>query len=170
MADGEAPSKPNVIAQTAKSSGPTFNLALIEGSSHKDLVLEVKMKPAAGEIDQGGGLVWRARDAKNYYLARFNPLEDNFRVHKVADGKRSQLQSAELEAADGWHTLKIEMAGERIQCFFDGKRRLEVKDDTFKDAGQIGLWTKADAQTRFDDLEVRAPGDGGKDEGKKDGK
>ena len=92
------------------------------------------------------------RDAKNYYVARFNPLENNFRVYKVVEGKRSLFQSAEVKLSEGSHTLRVVMAGAKITCELDGKRWLEVEDSTFSEAGKIGLWTKSDARTEFDDL------------------
>lgn len=153
-ADASATSKPNVLAQVAKSSSPDFNVTLISGTSYKDMDLTVKMKAVAGRIDQGGGLVWRAKDGKNYYIARYNPLEDNFRVYKVADGKRTEFQSATIKHTEGWHTLRVTMTGDHIECYYDGKKYLDVTDSTFRDAGRIGLWTKADAQTHFDDLTV----------------
>ncbi|MBI4600998.1 MAG: hypothetical protein HY721_03470 [Planctomycetes bacterium] len=155
-ADAEAPSKPHVLAQRAKSAGPVFNVALAAESKLKDLEVSVKLKAVAGETDQGGGVVWRAKDAKNYYVARHNPLEDNFRVYKVVGGKRTQLGSADVDVPGGWHDLKVVMVGDKIECSFDGKKHLEVKDGTFAEAGKVGLWTKADAQTRFDDFAAKA--------------
>jgi hypothetical protein len=151
-ADPNAPSKPNVLAQLAKSAGPEFNVTLIGGTNLKDVDLSVQMKAVAGRSDQGGGLVWRARDGKNYYIARYNPLEDNFRVYKVVNGSRTEFQSATIKHSDGWHTLRVTMSADHIECYYDGKKYLEVKDSTFTNAGRIGLWTKADAQTHFDDL------------------
>jgi len=152
MADPTAPSKPNVLAQLAKSGGSEFNVTLINGTNFKDVDVSVQMKAVAGRTDQGGGLVWRAKDGKNYYIARYNPLENNFRVYKVVDGRRSEFQSATIQRRDGWHALRVTMTGDHIECFYDGKKYLDVKDSTFSDAGRIGLWTKADAQTNFDDL------------------
>jgi hypothetical protein len=87
-----------------------------------------------------------------------NPLEDNFRVYKVIDGKRIQLGTKEeLKVNAGeWHTLKIKMVGDRIECFLDGKKELDVKDNAIQKAGKVGLWTKADAQTYFDQFRVEA--------------
>ena len=153
-ADGDAPSKPGVLAQLARSSSPTFNIALVQDTNYKDVDIAVSMKAVAGKIDQGGGLVWRAKDAKNYYIARYNPLEDNYRVYKVENGRRVELQSANIRSSPGWHTLRVTMAGDRIECHYDGKKFLDVKDSTFPAAGKIGLWTKADAQTHFDNLMV----------------
>lgn len=154
IADETAPSKPNALAQLAKSSGSTFNLTLIRGTEYKDVDLSVKMKAIAGKEDQGGGLVWRAKDAKNYYVVRYNPLEDNYRVYKVEKGRRSQLQSADIRHNEGWHTLRVILQGDHIQCYYDGKKYLDAKDSTFPGAGKIGLWTKSDAQSYFDDLIV----------------
>jgi len=156
VADDTAPSKPNVLAQVAKSAGEAFNVTLVADTHYTDLDLSVKMRAVAGNSDQGGGLVWRARDAKNYYIARFNPLEQNFRVYKVVGGARTQFQSAVVRRADGWHTLRVTMKGAHIECFYDAKRFLTVDDTTFSDGGMIGLWSKADAQSHFDDLTVTA--------------
>jgi hypothetical protein len=118
------------------------------------LEVSVKMKALAGKEDQGGGLVWRVKDANNYYVVRHNPLEDNYRLYKVEQGKRSELQRADVKSNGGWHTLRVTMEGDRIQCFYDGQKYLEVKDSTFPGPGEIGLWTKAEARSHFDDLKV----------------
>lgn len=154
VADGSAPSKTNVLAQLAKNERPIFNVALASETSYATVDITVKFKAIAGVIDQGGGLVWRARDSKNYYIARYNPLENNFRVYKVEDGRRMQLGTSDIKGSEGWHTLRITMNGDHIECFYDGKKYLDVNDSTFEEAGKIGLWTKADAQTHFDDLTV----------------
>ena len=142
----------HVLYQKAKNDDATFNVALVEGTSYKDIDLSVKLRAVAGEIDRGGGLVWRAKDAKNYYIARYNPLEDNFRVYKVQDGKRTQFQSAKIPGDEKWHTLRVTMVGDKITCYLDGRKYLEVEDTTFPGPGMIGLWSKADAQSYFDDL------------------
>ncbi len=154
VADDTAPSKPNVLAQLAKSSGPTFNITLVNDTNYKDVDITVKMKAISGSMDQGGGIVWRAKDAKNYYIARYNPLEDNYRLYKVVNGERTQLKSADIPHTPGWHTLRVAMNGDRIECYYDDKKHLDAKDSTIQTAGKIGLWTKADAQTHFDDLTV----------------
>jgi hypothetical protein len=141
-----------VLSQTAKNSNSTFNLVLVSDSRAKDLDVSVKMRAHAGDTDQGGGLVWRAQDKKNYYLARYNPLEDNFRLYKVANGKREMFKNADINAEAGWHTLRVTMKGAHIECFMDGKKHLEFDDGTFPEAGMVGLWSKADAQSHFDDL------------------
>lgn len=160
VSDDSAPSKPNALAQQAKNSGGAFNVTLVGDTNYKDVRLSVMVKPIAGNEDQGGGLVWRAKDAKNYYITRWNPLEDNFRVYKVVDGRRSQLDSADIQAPASWHTVEVEMVGTHIECSFDGKKYLDVKDSTFEEAGKIGLWSKADAQSHFDDLKAEPAGVG----------
>jgi hypothetical protein len=140
------------LQQTAKNANPVFNVTLISDTSAKDVDITVKMKAIAGDIDQGGGIIWRAKDAKNYYLARYNPLEDNYRLYKVIDGKRTLLQNADIAHSDGWRTLRVTMRGDLIECFYDGKKYLGQGDNSIQSAGKIGLWTKADAQSQFDEL------------------
>ncbi len=154
--DKDSPDAGKAIAQVSgEGSGGFFNLCVATETSYKDLVLTVSFKAMAGKEDQGGGPVWRYKDANNYYIARMNPLEDNFRVYKVQGGKRTELGSADVKAAAGtWHTIRIEHTGDRIQCSLNGKLYLEVKDSTFPDSGKIGLWSKADAQTRFASIAV----------------
>jgi len=154
VADETAPSKGQILAQVAKSDKQIYNIALVNDVNVRNVDLSVKMRPLAGEIDQGGGVVWRAKDAKNYYICRYNPLEGNFRVYKVEDGKRTQLGTADIDPPAGWGTLRVTMTGEHIECFYNSQKHLDVQDATFKAAGKIGLWTKADAQTHFDDVTV----------------
>ena len=154
--DESAPSSKNVFALThSENYNGNYNLAIAEKTSFKDIDLTVKVKGVRGEIDQGGGPIWRCRDENNYYICRFNPLEGNYRVYFVKDGRRKQLESTKIETAAGkWYTVRVTMIGDRITCYLDGKKLLEVQDDTFAGAGMVGLWTKADAVTRFDDLVV----------------
>jgi hypothetical protein len=147
-----ASDKGKALAQSAKNPNAVFNITLISDTNAKDVDLSVRMKAVAGETDQGGGLVWRAADAKNYYLARYNPLEDNYRLYKVVGGKRTLIQNVDIAHTDGWHTLRVTMTGDQITCYYDGKKYLESKDTTYTGAGKIGLWSKADAQSQFDDL------------------
>jgi hypothetical protein len=145
------------LAQSAKNANSVFNVTLISDTNAKDVDLSVRMKAIAGEHDQGGGLVWRAKDSKNYYLARYNPLEDNYRLYHVVGGKRTLIQNVDITHSEGWHTLRVTMTGDQITCYYDGKKYLESKDSTFPEAGKIGLWSKADAQSQFDDLTLAAP-------------
>ncbi|MCK4341465.1 MAG: DUF1080 domain-containing protein [Phycisphaerae bacterium] len=161
IADETAPSGRNVLAlaKTDNYDG-TFNLAIAENSSFKNLDLTVRVKAVEGEEDQGGGPIWRCKDENNYYICRFNPLESNYRVYKVVDGKRRQLDSAKAELqTDRWYTLRVTIVGNHMACYLDGEKMLEAKDGTFAEGGMVGLWTKADAVTSFDDIEVRSLGE-----------
>jgi hypothetical protein len=151
-----ATSEGRVLAQKAENPDATFNVALVSGTSAKDLDLSVKLKAVEGKEDRGGGLVWRAKDARNYYIARYNPLEDNFRVYKVVDGERTMFQDAKAPKGDGWRAIRVVMKGDRIECYLDGSKLLDVRDSTFPDAGKIGLWSKADARSYFDDLTLKS--------------
>jgi hypothetical protein len=156
--DRTAPSKGGfALAQTTDDGNALFNLCVADGTNLKEVEVSVAFKATAGKKDQGGGVVWRYQDANNYYVARMNPLEDNFRVYKVVGGKRSaEFQSAEVKAPAGeWHSLSVKMAGNHIECSLDGKKYLDVTDDTFAKPGKVGLWTKADAQTSFDSFTVK---------------
>lgn len=155
--DDTAPSKTGlVLAQTAESPNGLFNICVADDTKYKDVEISVAFKANKGKLDQGGGLVWRYKDNNNYYIARMNPLEDNFRVYKTVNGKRMQLATKEdLKVPTGeWHRMKIENKGDHIECYLDDKLYLDVKDGTFMEAGKIGLWSKADAQSYFDDLTV----------------
>jgi hypothetical protein len=155
--DKTSPKGPKALAQTSPDGpGPMFNLCVADKSNFKDLDLSVSFKALAGEVDQGGGPVWRYKDSNNYYVARFNPLENNYRVYKVIEGKRAQLATASVKVESGkWHTIRVVHKGDQIECYLNGKKLLEAKDDALQAAGKIGLWTKADAQTAFDDLVIR---------------
>ena len=157
VSDASAPSKPNVLAltKTVNANG-TFNLAIAEKTSYTDLDLTVAVKAVSGREDQGGGPIWRCKDENNYYVCRFNPLEGNYRLYKVVNGKRKQLDSASVNTEPGrWYTVRVTMVGDRITCYLDGKKMLAATDDTFKEAGMIGLWTKADAASSFDKLRAK---------------
>jgi hypothetical protein len=144
------------VGQTSsQGSGYLFNLLILKEPELADLALSVKIKAIGGKEDQGGGLVWRYQNSDNYYLARANPLENNFRVYKVIDGNRKQLKSYELPvSANIWHNITIIHRLNTIQCFYDSQLFLVTKDSSINNAGKIGLWTKADAQTLFNDLKV----------------
>ncbi len=157
IADATAPGQSNVLALTkTENYGSTFNLVVADNTSFKDLDLSVKVKAITGDEDQGGGPIWRCKDEDNYYVTRFNPLEGNYRVYKVVNGRRRQLDTAKVETEPGkWYTVRVTMVGDHITGYLDGKKLLETTDDTFQEIGMIGLWTKADAVTSFDDLSVR---------------
>ena len=156
MKDDSATSPPNVLAQT--SADPTdyrFPLGIADNTNYKDLALSVKFKTISGKVDQGAGLVFRLTDKDNYYIVRANADEDNYRLYHVIKGRRVQFAGANFKVtSNAWHEIKVEARGNEFKCFYDGQLKFTAKDDTFKDAGKIGLWTKADSVIHFDDLKV----------------
>jgi hypothetical protein len=125
--------------------------------AYRDFSASVKIKAISGVEDQGGGLIWRYKDRNNYYIARYNPLENNFRLYRIVNGVRKQLESTDGDIKQGeWFTLAIQMKGNKITCTLNGKTMIESTDKTFESAGLIGFWTKADAVTHFDDLKISA--------------
>ncbi len=123
MADPTAPSKPNAVAQTsADTTDYRFPLLIADEGSFKDLALTVRFKAVSGEVDRAGGLVFRLKDANNYYIVRANALEDNYRLYHVVAGNRRQFAGANFKVTSGeWHELRVEAVGNRIICYFDGR-------------------------------------------------
>lgn len=158
VADDDAPRGAKTLEQTSSDGPlPLYNLCVADATSFGDLELSVKLKAVKGAKDQGGGPLWRYRDANNYYICRVNPIEGNFRVYKVVAGKRTQLGTADSSAAaNRWHTIRVVHKGNRIECFLNDEKLLDVTDATFTSPGKVGVWTKADAVTRFDDLRITA--------------
>lgn len=155
--DATAPDGSQVLALTApnhRSSG-TFNLCWTAMTKFENGTISVSFKANAGNVDQGGGPIWRVQDKDNYYVCRANPLEDNFRLYRVTDGKRTQLASANVSVPQGrWHTIRVTQRGAHIECSFNGTKLLEADDDSIPREGGVGFWTKADASTSFDTLDV----------------
>lgn len=150
VADDSAPSKPNVLKQSGEA---TYPVCIKDDTSVKDGFVEVKFKPVAGKEDQAGGVIWRAKDSDNYYIARANALEDNVTIYHTIKGKRVSFKNTNTKVGSGvWHTLRVEFEGNKFTVIFDGKKVIEATDDTFKDAGKVGVWTKADSVTLFDDF------------------
>jgi len=158
QADSTAPSQPNVVAQTSTDKTDyRFPLLIADDGAFQDLDISVKFKAVSGTVDQAGGLVFRLKDANNYYIVRANALEDNYRLYHVIKGRRVQFAGVNFKVTSGaWHELRVEAIGNKFTCYYDGVKRIEATDDTFKEAGKIGLWTKADSVTYFDDLKVIA--------------
>jgi hypothetical protein len=146
-----------VVAQLAKNEGDYYNLLVLDKLKYQNFAISVKLKAVAGAEDQGGGLVWRYIDNNNYYIARCNPLENDFRFYRVINANRKQLISVDCDIKTGiWFTMTIEMKGNKVTCSLNGNKMIEATDDTFKSPGNIGLWTKADAVTYFDDLTIQS--------------
>ena len=149
-ADPSAPSKPNVLKQTGSG---TFPWCVKSGTSLADGFVEVKFKPVSGGEDQAGGLVWRWKDGDNYYVVRANALENNVSLYYTERGRRKTLKYVDAPVAAGaWHTLRVEFAGTRLVVSLDGKRTIEFEDKHISGPGAVGVWTKADSVTAFDDF------------------
>jgi len=158
VSDKTAPSGENTLTLVSPNhnSGGTFNLCWTRDIQFLDGAIEVNFKALKGVEDQGGGVIWRAQDKDNYFIARFNPLEDNFRIYSVHEGNRKTLASAKIALpAEKWHSLKIIQQGNRVKGYLNGKEILEAESDLFPQAGGVGLWTKADAVTAFDNFSVQ---------------
>jgi hypothetical protein len=154
VADDSAPSKPNVLKQSGEAAYP---VAYQNDTNLKDGFVEVKFKTVSGQEDQAGGVVWRAQDADNYYIARANALEGNVRIYHFVKGKRTQFKGANLPVASGqWHTLRVNFSGDRFAVLFNGKELFAAEDSTISGAGKVGVWTKADSVTLFDDFSCGA--------------
>jgi len=148
--DDTAPSKPNVLRQSGQA---TYPVCLKDDTSLKDGFVEVKFKPISGREDQAGGLVWRAKDSDNYYVARANALENNVTIYHTVNGRRTEKKRANLKVAGNqWHTIRVEFEGAHFVVIADGHKTLEWDDQTFTQAGKVGVWTKADSVTLFDDF------------------
>jgi hypothetical protein len=158
VADPTAPSKPNVVAQTSTDQTDyRFPLLISDEGSFQDLDLNVRFKAVSGSLDRAGGIVFRLRDPNNYYIVRANALENNYRLYHVVNGRRRQFAGANFKVTSGeWHELRVEVVGNKITCYYDGAKKIDATDTTLKDAGKVGLWTKADSVTYFDDLKVTA--------------
>jgi hypothetical protein len=159
-----------ILMQTsADATNHRFPLCIADGFVARDLDLSVRFAPIAGQVDRAAGLVWRYRDADNYYVARANALEGNVVLYKVEGGTRSDLKptdagwlayGAKAEVPSGqWSALSVSVRGARFAVSLNGRHLFDVEDRTFDAAGQVGMWTKADSVTAFDDLRaVRVDG------------
>ena len=149
-ADATAPSKPNVLRQSGRG---TFPWCVREDVVLEDGFVEVRFKPVAGREDQAGGVVWRWKDRDNYYVARANALENNVSLYYTEGGSRKTLKYVDAPVArDAWHLLRVEFSGRRIRVLLDGQARIELDDAHIAGAGAVGVWTKADSVTLFDDF------------------
>lgn len=156
LATDRAKSSPHVLAQLmAKGAEHAYKITLVKDIIASDLNLEVAFLPIQGNADMGGGLIWRAADDRNYYLTRANPLEQNIRVYRVVNGVRHLLENFNQTIdVKRWHTLRVIHRGCDISIFYDDKQVFDLCDKTFQ-TGRIGLWTKSDAMTYFDDLQLQ---------------
>jgi hypothetical protein len=156
--NSEAAGKPCVLMQSGQAS---FPVCIKDDTRLKNGFVEVRFKPVSGKEDQAGGVIWRVKDKDNYYVCRANALEDNVVLYKTVGGKRSVLEIVGRKGGYGvkepvapaqWHTLRVEIQDHHFKVIFDGKHLFDVEDNTFTDAGKVGVWTKADSVTLFDDF------------------
>jgi len=164
--DESSPAQKLVLAQTdADATSYRFPVCVYEGFSAKDVDLSVRFKPVSGVKDQAGGLVWRYRDKDNYYIVRANALEDNVVLYKIQDGKREDLPLKGEGRTYGkkapvpenqWSELRVTAKASVFTVYLNGQKLYDVEDGTFPDAGRVGVWTKADSITYFDDLKVKS--------------
>lgn len=149
-ADPGAPSAPNVLMQ---SGAGDFPWCVRTGTAVQDGFVEVKFKPIRGRDDQAGGVVWRWKDGNNYYVARANALENNVSLYYTEGGSRRTLKYVDAPvAANAWHVLRVEFKRTSIQVQLDGKALIQFEDAHIAGAGAVGVWTKADSVTAFDDF------------------
>jgi len=142
-----------VLAQTAETQ--PWAVAILEDQKFADVDVSVRFRPISGKEDASGGIIFRARDGRNYFLIRANALENNFRLYTIVNGKRSTIASARVTepSLGAWHSIRVVAVGPRIQGYLDRTPLLDHKDNTFT-GGWVGLWTKADSVTEFADLEI----------------
>jgi hypothetical protein len=149
MAD-DAPSKPNVLKQSGIA---TFPVCIKRDTNVENGFVAVKFKPVAGKEDQAGGVIWRCKDKDNYYVARANALENNVTIYHTINGQRVAFKSVKQTVKPGnWHSLRVDFERDEFTVTFDGKKVIKARDESFKEPGKVGLWTKADSLTLFDNF------------------
>jgi hypothetical protein len=153
-AEKDAPSGVNVLAQTdIDATSYRFPVAVVDSISVQNFRLAVRCKPISGKVDQACGVVFRYRDENNYYVVRANALENNLRLYYVLNGRRQQFGDWNGPVSSGtWHELRVSAKGDQFEIYWNGKKVIEARDRTLREPGQIGVWTKADSVTYFDDL------------------
>ena len=144
-----------LVQESADPTDYRFPVAVLKEGAYKDVTLSVRARPLSGQVDQGFGLVWRYKDANNYYVTRCNADEDNCTIYHTVAGRRRAFLNHDVKVpTNKWHILKMEAVGAHFTVWYDGNKVLDATDETFKDAGKVGLWTKADSVVEFDDFVV----------------
>ena len=153
-ADASAPSRPNVLKQ---SGSGFFPWCVRPEVSLENGYVEVKFKPLTGREDRAGGVVWRWKDGDNYYVARANALENNVSLYYTTNGRRNTIKYVDAPVpGNTWHTLRVEFSGKKVRVSLDSKQYIEMEDDHIAGSGAVGVWTKADSVTLFDDFSYGA--------------
>ena len=154
-ADKDSPNNHLLVQESPDPTDYRFPLAVVKEGSYRDVTLSVRARPVSGEVDQGFGMVWRYKDANNYYITRCNADEDNCTIYHTVDGRRRAFQNKPTKVArNAWHTLKLEAAGNHFVVWFDRTKVLDATDNTFQGPGRVGLWTKADSVIQFDNFTI----------------
>jgi len=155
-AEADTPSPPNALCQTGNAEYPAISLG---DATYTNLTMSTRFKPISGKTDQAAGLILRIQDKDNYYIVRANALENNVIFFKYVGGRRSTIKEGSTKVLSGqWQELRAEVSGDRVRAFLNGQLVVEASDGTFKSAGRVGLWTKADSVTCFDDVTVTPAG------------
>jgi hypothetical protein len=156
--ESDAPSALNVLAQEdSDRTDYRFPVAVADGPTFADVSLSVRCKPVGGRVDRACGIVWRYQDENNYYLTRANALENNVCWYYVQNGRRVEVKRVNVPvASDVWHSLRADMRGDHVEVYFNDKKLIDVHDSRFTAAGKVGVWTKADSRTLFDNLTATA--------------
>ncbi len=150
-AESDTPSPPHALCQTGAATFPALSLG---GGVYADLVMSAHFKPISGREDQAAGLIFRVQDRDNYYILRANALENNLNLYKYVGGRRLGLKDSSAKVDSGvWQELRVEVRGDQLRGFLNGNLVIEATDTTYS-AGKVGLWTKADSVTCFDDVSV----------------
>lgn len=150
VADANAPSKGNVLKQSGQGD---FPWCVKSGVALTDGFVEVKFKPISGKEDQAGGVVWRWKDSDDYYVARANALENNVSLYYTSNGRRNTIKYVNAPVpSNTWHTIRVDFNGSLIKVALDGKTYIDVQDSHIDGSGAVGVWTKADSVTAFDDF------------------
>jgi hypothetical protein len=148
--DATAPSKPNGLKQSGQGD---FPWCVLDHSELGDGFVEARLKQVGGEEDQAGGVVFRWKGAGDYYIARANALENDVALFRMQNNERRLIKNVELEVKAGiWHHLRVDFIGSRFTVTFDGKRVLDAEDGQLTGVGAVGVWTKADSVTIFDNF------------------
>ncbi len=155
-----AKGKKVLVQLSQEATSGRFPVCVLEDLEAADVSVTVAFKPISGRVDQAAGIVVRYRDKENYYVAKADGLEGNVELYKVEGGKQKQLGGVERVMPPGvgtWHTLTLKAVGRDLEVRMDGKMLIQTADDSLKEAGRVGLWTKGDSVTEFDDLRVSVP-------------
>lgn len=137
------------------ATGIRFPMLLVRERSDRDVGVRVRFRLTGGGGDRAAGIVLHYRDPGNYLVARVNAIEGDLRIFRVVNGLRRTLPGGKVPVACDaeWHLLEFRAEGAKLTASVDGGSPA-TSYDTFFLRGAVGLWTKSDSVTDFDDLEV----------------